>query len=201
MSVGHKSTKEKFMKKTFLLVLVVLFTFSFIFIGCDEPKNGTPETPVTDPALHNTWVGEDDMEITFKSDATFEVKETVKGTYTAGDKKIVMTVTDVHKNLILSEIPSEFAGYFTFDEWNSKAKISKTISDGLPALMEEMEEMGEEMSQEDLAALLEEITAGLGEMFKGHAGTYSLSEDGNTLTLNGDLFGEDEEDIVLTKKK
>jgi hypothetical protein len=90
MSVGQKSTKEKFMKKTFIFMSIVLLTFSFIFIGCGDDK--------ADPALNGTWV-DGDEKIKFDN-GDFSIYgdnvEFVRGTYETDDGKLTMTVTEVN---------------------------------------------------------------------------------------------------------
>ena len=91
MSVGHKSTKEKFMKKTILIMLIVLLTFSLTFIGCSDNKGAN------DPDLYGTWVG-DDRKIKFDDD-DFSLyngdDEVATGTYDADAGKITMTIEKI----------------------------------------------------------------------------------------------------------
>jgi hypothetical protein len=212
--VGQKSTKEEFMKKKFFFILIVLFTFSLAFIGCDDPKENTPqgnedpsgnETPsVTDSDLHNTWVSEE-MTIKFKNDATFEVPKEVKGAYTASDKKITITPTDFDGEYLSEVLPEEVTALIEFEnKWYSKTDIIKAFSDAHAKYLEELAELTEEEIEEledvDFDGILAEMTALLNDMFGKRSGAYEISEDGKTLTLKGNLFGEEAE-VTLTKKE
>jgi hypothetical protein len=91
MFVEHKSTKEKFMTKNFIFILIVLFTFSFTIIGCGDKGDET------DPALDGTWV--DGIEkINFdKGNYTryLDNDPHEKGTFTTDEKKITMQITEI----------------------------------------------------------------------------------------------------------
>jgi hypothetical protein len=87
------------MKKTFILMFAVLFTFSFIFIGCSEPDDtsNTTDTTTTDPALDGTWVNEDGY-IVILYKANFEFRDDdnepyEKGTFKTDGNKIILTTT------------------------------------------------------------------------------------------------------------
>jgi hypothetical protein len=94
VSVEQKSTKEKYMKKKFIIILTVLFTFCFAFIGCDDP-------PVeTDIDLNGTWINDGnkyefyfengDYTKSYNDDTPYE-----KGTFTTDENKITIQKTEI----------------------------------------------------------------------------------------------------------
>jgi hypothetical protein len=87
MSVGHKSTKEKFMKKNLIIMLIVIFTFSLTFIACDN------EPDETDPTLNGAWIDKDGTIIKFNN-GTFELindGSSQTGIFTTDGNKITYT--------------------------------------------------------------------------------------------------------------
>jgi hypothetical protein len=96
MSVGQKSTKEKFMKKNIIIITVILITFSLTFIACkDDPEE-------TDAALNGVWSNdESDEVISFNNgDYVKSIDSTPmeKGTYTNNENKIAMQITEIKYN-------------------------------------------------------------------------------------------------------
>jgi hypothetical protein len=88
MSVGHKSTKEKFMKKNLIIMLIVLFTFSITFIACDNDPDKT------DPTLNGTWSDKDGNTINFNNGTIIIIKgvSSQTGTFTTdGNRLTYMT--------------------------------------------------------------------------------------------------------------
>ena len=84
MSVGRKSTKDKFMKKKIIMMLIVLITFSFIFISCT--------TEEADVNLNGTWVN-DKEEFFFNNGEYTRIDDGTqyqKGTYKTEDKSGIL---------------------------------------------------------------------------------------------------------------
>jgi hypothetical protein len=84
------------MKKKFLFMLIVLLTFSFAFIACDDADE-------FDPDLTGTWVDAEGYTIDFDGKGGFtgsiSFEELIpikfKGTYETNGDKITMTATNI----------------------------------------------------------------------------------------------------------
>jgi hypothetical protein len=91
---GTKSTKEKFMKKKFIIILIVLLTFSFTFIACNDNK--------ADSALNGTWVSSIN-EYKFNNGeytASYFGVAAVMGIYTTSDNTITFEPTQMNLGAI-----------------------------------------------------------------------------------------------------
>jgi hypothetical protein len=113
LSVGHKSTKEKFMKRSLLITLIVLFAFSFAFIACNDNESDA------DPDLNAKWLNAGNG-YEFKSGEYTEFqgeKPLKKGTYVAKDNKITLDVTDVNFG------NSKYGGNGDAENWQSKESV------------------------------------------------------------------------------
>jgi hypothetical protein len=122
--VGQKTTKEKFMKKKLIIMLIVLFTFSLTFIACTEEDT-------TDPDLNGKWKSVDETEtITFDNgtviwlDGVEPFLPIKKGEFTTkGDNDIEIKVIEIRGDA-LAEVGlsaaqlSALAGHdFTANKW------------------------------------------------------------------------------------
>jgi hypothetical protein len=179
MSVGQKTTKEKYMKKTFILMLAVLFTFSFIFIGCSDPDDtsNTTDTTTTDPALNGTWVDEYGTKLILDK-GKYELHDDddtpiVKGTYKTDGNKIIVTYTHV---------------FIDGEELSKTDYFAERLAWYL-------EKYGEVMSEDDQAELLKEVE----KSFSPQTQTYKL--DGNTLTITHTNEDEDSKPYTETYTK
>jgi len=107
--------------------------------------------------LNGTWIDdEDDTELKLDN-KTFEISESMKGTYTISGGGITITVTHVHGDMAELASQVEFAS-----QWYTKAQIKEVLLE---------ETFGDET----------EIDEFLDEIFVSLTGTYSVS--GNTLTM------------------
>jgi hypothetical protein len=95
MSVGQKTTKENFMKKKFLFMLIVLLTFSLTFIACDKADE-------YDSGLTGIWIEKDNRasRIYFDGSGNFTThRENIPitiGTYRTNENKITTEVIRIN---------------------------------------------------------------------------------------------------------
>jgi hypothetical protein len=117
MSVGHKSTKEKFMKKNLIIMLIVLFTFSVTFIACDNDPDET------DPTLNGIWTDKDGNTVHFNN-GTLTINNNGESSETGIFK------TDGNKITLITQITE--CDYFNSGHMFSKEEVLDILKKTTP---------------------------------------------------------------------
>jgi hypothetical protein len=121
-------------------------------------------TPNTD--LNGTWV--DDGEEMILNNGSFEVSGTAKGSYTTNGNQITITITQIHGSVI---------GPLDLTEWYTKTEIKPVLKQYYTSTV------GGSMTDAEINVLVDQM---VDEMFAPHIGTYSISGDKLTMTMDGE---------------